>query len=80
MEADSGTQGCNSIDTFVPEAAEEPGLSHVWSFETCLNLQCSGIEVALELGPVLQPVLRPKFKMSIELHPSSPRAAISSPI
>ena len=32
-------QGCNSIDIFVcPESGPEPVRSHVWSFETCLNL------------------------------------------
>ena len=32
-------QGCNSIDIFVgPESGPKPGPSHVWSFETCLNL------------------------------------------
>ena len=32
-------QGCNSIDIFVsPESGPEPGPSHVWRFEICLNL------------------------------------------
>ena len=33
-----GNKGCNSIDIFVgPESGPEPGPSHVWSFETCLQ-------------------------------------------
>ena len=32
-------QGSISIDIFFgPESGPEPGPSHVWSFETCLNL------------------------------------------
>ena len=32
-------QGRNSIDIFLgPESGPEPGPSHVWSFEICLNL------------------------------------------
>ena len=32
------SQGCNSIDIFLnPESGPEPGPSHVWCFETCLN-------------------------------------------
>ena len=35
-----GILGRNSIDIFVrPESGPEPGPSHVWSFETCLNLK-----------------------------------------
>ena len=31
--------GRNSIDIFLgPESCPEPGPSHIWSFETCLNL------------------------------------------
>ena len=67
--------GVQLIRPFCPRSCQEHGLSNVWSFETCLNLQCSSTEVVLELGPVL----RPKFKMSNELHPRSPRAAISLP-
>ena len=60
-------QGCNSIDIIsVPECGPEPGSSYVWSFGTCQTLKCTSTEVVSELGPVLRPVLCPKFQMSIE--------------
>ena len=41
-----------------------------WSFETCLNLWSPSVEIGPECGPGWRPVLIPKFKVSIELHPS----------
>ena len=39
QELEGQTQGCTSIDIFVsPESCPEPGSSHVWSLEKCLNL------------------------------------------
>ena len=64
--------GCNLIDIFVgPESGPEPGPSHVISLETCLKLKCPSTECGPEFVPVWHPVLRPKFKVSIELHPRS---------
>ena len=38
-------QGRNSIDIFVgPESGPEPCPSHVWGFETCLNLYRDGLK------------------------------------
>ena len=63
-------QGCNSVGIFVgPESGKEPGPSHVWSFETCLNLECPNTVCSPEPGPVLCPVLGLWFKIFIELHP-----------
>ena len=50
----------------------EPRPSHVWGFETYLKLRCPSTECGPELGPVTHPVLGPKLKMSIELHPRDP--------
>ena len=68
--ARNARQGCNSIDIFLgPESGPEPGTSHVWSFQTCLNLKYPSTELGPEHGPVLSPVSCPKFKMSIEFPP-----------
>ena len=62
--------GCYSIDVFLgPESGPEPVPSHDRGFQTCLNLECPSTEFGLDHGPVLSPVLGPKFKMSIELTP-----------
>ena len=40
-----GILGRDSIDIFVrPESGPEPCPSHVWSFQTCLNLECHSTE------------------------------------
>ena len=65
--------GCNSIDIFLgPESGQKPGTSHVMSFETCLNLKCPSTEFGPELGSLLCPGLRQKFKMCL-LTPRSPQ-------
>ena len=68
------SRGCNSIVTFLsPELGQKPGASHVWSFDTCLNLKCPSTEFGPELGSLLCPGLHQKFKMSTELTPRSPQ-------
>ena len=39
------------------------------------NLSCPRTELGSECGPVWRPVLSPKLKMSIELHPCAVRHA-----
>ena len=73
-------QGWNSIDIFLgPKWGPEPGPSHVWSVDTCLYFQCPSTEFDPECGPDLGPVLHPKFKVSIELHPRTPSWATCLP-
>ena len=53
--------GCDSIDIFVgPESGQEPGPSHVWSFETCLNLECPSNEFGPRMWASLVPIFAPK--------------------
>ena len=66
--------GCYSVDIyFSPESSAEPVPSHVYSFQTCLNLECPSIEVGPEHGPVLRLVSCPKLKLSFELTPRATR-------
>ena len=64
-------QGRNSVDIYFRPRIRPSRTcpKSFWSFETCLNLQCSSTEVVPELVPVWHPVLPPKFKMSIKSRP-----------
>ena len=53
--ARNARQGCNSIDIFL---GPEPGTSHVWSFQTCLNLKYPSTELGPEHGPGFMPKIQ----------------------
>ena len=65
-------QGCNSIDIFLgPVSGPEPCPSHVWSFETCLNLECPSTKCGPEHGPVLPQFRALSSKFLLNCTPAS---------
>ena len=51
---------CSGVqDFFISKSGPGPGSNHILSFQTCQNWQC--LKVVPQLGPVLCPVLGPKF-------------------